>query len=737
MRTPMSIGRLFAGHKSKWVTLAVWILLALVLSLLLPSVNSQENNNAPNLPAASPSNQAEAIIEREFPSTDGIPALIVWVREGGLQAEDITGLQQLTERIELEPLAHQQGVVPLHRLPLRAIQAQLSEDQSTLILPILFQESADAGQLKESLHTFKQLVSEQFGYDPFETSTDSASVLSARVTGPAGISVDATGLFEDADFLLLLGTVLLVLLILLLIYRSPVLAILPLIGVGFAYLVISPILGAMAHQGWITVDAQGIAIMTVLLFGAGTDYCLFLIARFRQVLSEVEDKSTALLRAFKESSGAIAMSGVTVMIAMLALIFARYGAYERFAIPFSISILIMVIASLTLVPALLAIFGRTAFFPFIPRTPEMQAARALKQGKPLPSSKKQLSRNKLGQLVISKPWTIVIVTIILLSGLALANTQVRFTYDLLSSFPEDMESREGFATIGEKFSPGQLAPVQVIVDTEGKEIDLAERLAALPFVDQVSEPAQGQQNPQILAYDIQFNINPYSAEAMAHIPHIRETVQQALERAGIPQSEELVWIGGQTAEQYDTQVTGDRDSRVIMPIVIGMIALLLVIYLRSIMATIYLVATVILSYFSALGLGWLIIHYGLGAEAISGAIPLYSFVFLVALGEDYNIFMISSIWKKRKSMPLKQAIKEGVGETGSVITSAGLILAGTFAVLATLPIQVLVQFGIITAIGVLLDTFIVRPLLVPALTVLFGRFAFWPGQYQEIQEAEK
>jgi RND superfamily putative drug exporter len=183
-------------------------------------------------------------------------------------------------------------------------------------------------------------------------------------------------------------------------------------------------------------------------------------------------------------------------------------------------------------------------------------------------------------------------------------------------------------------------------------------------------------------------------------------------------------------------MAGEHDAKLIIPVVIGLITLLLLVYLRSVVATVYLIATVILSYFSALGLGWIIIHYGLGAEAIQGAIPLYSFVFLVALGEDYNIFMISSIWQKRKQMPLKQAIKEGVGETSSVITSAGLILAGTFAVLATLPIQVLVQFGIITAIGVMLDTFIVRPFLVPAITTLLGKWAFWPGKQQIVTEEQ-
>jgi RND superfamily putative drug exporter len=226
-------------------------------------------------------------------------------------------------------------------------------------------------------------------------------------------------------------------------------------------------------------------------------------------------------------------------------------------------------------------------------------------------------------------------------------------------------------------------------------------------------------------------MNPYSAEAMARIPDLRRTAENALSQAGVTNAADRVWIGGQTAEQYDNKAAGDRDTRVVIPVVIGLIALLLLLYLRSIAATVYLVLTVILSYFSALGLGWLVVHYAMGADAIQGAIPLYSFVFLVALGEDYNIFMISSIWRKSRRMPLRQAIREGVRETGSVITSAGLILAGTFAVLATMPIQVLVQFGIITAIGVLLDTFVVRPFLVPAITALLGRRAFWPGKLQE------
>ena len=531
----------------------------------------------------------------------------------------------------------------------------------------------------------------------------------------------------------MIATVLLVLILLLLIYRSPILALIPLIGVGFAYMVTSPILGFMADQGIITVDSQSIAIMTVLLFGAGTDYCLFIISRFRQLLWHEPVKRKALFQAITGSSGAIAMSGFTVVLSLFALLLAQYGAYQRFAVPFSLSILIMFIASLTLVPALLAIFGRGSFYPFIPRTPEMQAERARKKGKPVPAPHKE-KESWIGRIVTTKPWTVVLVALVLLGGLATFSSQIKFTYDLLSSFPEDVPSREGFTIIGEQFSEGELAPVRLMVDSGGKSLDLDERLKALTYVDQVSEPQNGAENSNIIGYEIRLSMNPYSMEAMQHIPDLRGIAEASLQEAGVSNPAEAVWISGQTATQYDTEVAGEHDAKIIIPVVIGLIAFLLLVYLRSIVATVYLIATVILSFFSALGLGWIIIHYGLGADAIQGAIPLYSFVFLVALGEDYNIFMISSIWQKRKKMPLKQAIREGVGETSSVITSAGLILAGTFAVLATLPIQVLVQFGIITAIGVMLDTFIVRPFLVPAITTLLGKWAFWPGKVHNITD---
>ncbi len=324
--------------------------------------------------------------------------------------------------------------------------------------------------------------------------------------------------------------------------------------------------------------------------------------------------------------------------------------------------------------------------------------------------------------------TIIIVTVILLGALAAFAPKIKFTFDILSSFPEDMTSREGYTLVEKNFSPGELAPVQIIVDTDGKDIDLQKDLEKLNFAASVDEKRVGEKDEAIQLYQLDFKDNPYAAESLDNIPKIKDKAIALLEDAGVSDAKDRVWIGGETASQYDEMKVIEDDEKIIMPVIIALIALLLLVYLHSITATLYLIATVILSYFSALGLGWIVLHYGMGIDAIQGSIPLYTFVFSVALGVDYNIFMVSEVWQRRKHKNLKTAVSEGVKYTGSVITSAGLILAGTFAVLATLPIQVLVQFGIITAIGVLLDTFIVRPLLVPALTMKFGRAAFWPGK---------
>ncbi|AQQ52183.1 MMPL family transporter [Planococcus lenghuensis] len=719
-------GNAVAGPKSRWVTVVVWVLIVAVLSAVWPQVNEEEAGGNDLLPADAMSSEAAAISEEQFSNGAGVPLLVVWHRPGGLTEADAAAVQELYADLQDRPLAEQSLVPDFASLPLPALFEAASADREALTTPVFFDAEAMTEELQPALEDLESRIATLTSDEVFTEDIDEAG-LHVRFTGPVGIQRDATELFSQADVTLLLATVALVLVLLVLLYRSPILALVPLVGVGFAYGVISPLLGFLADRGWITVDAQAVSIMTVLLFGAGTDYCLFLVSRYRDELRTERDKYMALKLAIVNSGGAIAVSALTTAAGLLTLGLAYYASYDRFAVPFSTAIIIMGIAVLTLLPALLAILGRSAFFPFVPRTEEMTREREEQKGKKV---RRLRTRSRIseaaGRLVTKKPWPVILICLIVLGGLALAALRIETTYGVLDSFPEDMPSREGFALIADHYPPGEIAPASVIVDTQGTEVSLDETLLNIDGVESISGPRTGEENPDIIRYDVTFDVDPYSAEAVALVPELQNAVQETLQEAGADGAE--VWIGGETAVLYDTEQITSRDQAVIIPVILTIIALLLLVYLRSVTAMLYLLATVVLSYFSALGLGWLVIHYGMSEPALQGLIPLYAFVFLVALGGDYNIFMISSIWKNRERMPLKEAIAEGVSETSSVITSAGLILAGTFAVLAVLPLQVLVQFGTVTAIGILLDTFVVRPLLVPAITMVCGKYAFWPGK---------
>lgn len=721
-------GEIMGGKKSRWVVLGLWLAFAVVLAFVFPQVNSVENYSGEDLPEDEMSIEASALIDEEFSSDAGLPLLIVWYKDAGLEMSDIQNIQSLYGELAENPLQNQKSIPPFAELPPQALMGSLSENGKSIVTPIFFEETIDTDVLKENYEEIKEITQDITGENPYDTESLSEDSLHARFSGPAGISVDATDLFASADFKLMTATVIIILVILLVIYRSPILAVIPLVVVSIAYLVVSPVLGWMAESGWIDKDAQSIAIMIVLLFGAGTDYCLFLITRYRDVLLEEENKFFALAKAVRESTGAIAMSGLTVVIGLATLGLADYGAFQRFAVPFSLGVLITGFAVITLLPAVLAILGRTAFWPFIPRTVDMAKEYAVQKNKPY-KEPKQNHRFMLGvgNFATNNPWLVIILTGIILITLAFASTNIKYNYDLLSSFPDDMDSVEGFTLIEENFSAGELAPVKVIVDTEGKDINISEELAALPYVAVVGDVQTGENNANYQLYEVDLNKNPYSNEAMDDVEQMKEDMKDIL--ADVEIGEANFWIGGETSEQIDARDVQAADERLIEPVMIIIIFLVLVIYLRALVTAIQLMATVIVSFFAALGAGWLIITGILGHEAMASSIPLYSFVFIIALGNDYNIFMISDVWKNRKrGLGLKESIAKGVASTGAVITSAGLILAGTFGVLATLPIQLLVQFGIVTAIGVLLDTFIVRPLLVPALITVFGRLSYWPGK---------
>ncbi|MEH7109419.1 MMPL family transporter [Bacillus sp. JJ1764] len=725
--------RAIISRRGRWVTVGIWIVLVGILSSTFPNVNKLADNSAANLPKSAMSMRAAKIVAEQFPNNNGTPLLLVWYRAEGLTDQDYQVVSKLYQHLQKTPLTEQSNIPPLSNMPLVALKGLSSEDHTTIITPIFMKKNASTDDLSSDLKTLKAKLVTFQSKSIFDEDLHHKG-LHVRFSGPVGIATDATKLFSKADVTLLISTVALVLILLILLYRSPVLAIVPLIGVGFAYGAISPILGFLAKHDIIIIDSQAISIMTVLLFGAGTDYCLFLISKYREVLFEEPDKYKALQRAKHHTGGAIFISAITVVLSLFALYFADFGSYQRFATPFSLAILIMGVVALTLLPALLAIIGRVSFYPFIPRTEKMILELEERKGRKLKRREVHGRFGKvLGRWVTVKPWTVIMVSVLILGILASFAPRIQYTQNLIESFPADMPSREGFEIMAKHFSPGELAPVRIIVKTDEKNIDFKQKLSNLSYVAQVSEPTVGTKNHEYRSFEIFLKYDPYETKSVNLIPEISKQVSATLKEAGINPKDHY-WIGGETSTLFDTKKVTTNDYKVIVPIVIAIISLLLLLYLRSIVAMVYLILTVLLSYVSALGAGWLLIHYGLNIPAIQGLIPLYSFVFLVALGEDYNIFMISSIWKYKETHSHKQAISLGVNETSSVITSAGLILAGTFAVLATLPIQVLLQFGIVTAIGVILDTFVVRPLLVPAITTVLGRYAFWPGKLWRVDE---
>jgi RND superfamily putative drug exporter len=400
-------------------------------------------------------------------------------------------------------------------------------------------------------------------------------------------------------------------------------------------------------------------------------------------------------------------------LALLALLLAVYGSDHRLAIPFAVGVAMTAIAALTFVPALLALLGRVAFYPFVPAP-----------GKARPRARGGL----LSGIAVGRPAAVAIGAAAVLIALASFAPRIRTSYDLLTALPASSPARQGFGLLARTYGPGSLSPLTVLVVGQGP--DVATALGRVPGVRSVDAPTLGTDGAQrVAAYQVTLATNPLSNGAMAAVPALRRAAEDAL--GGTPAK---VYVAGATAQNLDSADLVARDTAVVIPVVLALVALLLVLYLRSGMAAAYLVATVVLSFAASLGLGWIVLHYLLGVQSLSGGLVLYAFVFLVALGEDYNIFMISRIWEERRRRPMPLAVAEGARTTGAVITAAGLILAGTFAVLTALPLQIMLEFGVVTALGVLVDTFIVRSALVPAITVLLKDRALWPRRAPLVAE---
>jgi RND superfamily putative drug exporter len=541
-----------------------------------------------------------------------------------------------------------------------------------------------------------------------ETANEGADGMVTHLTGPAGNAADSAKAFEGIDTTLLLATVVVVVVILLFTYRSPVLWLLPVMSALVALMAAQGVIYLAAEYGGVDVNTQSRSILTVLVFGAGTDYALLLVARYREELRRHHDRHEAMAEALHRAGPAIIASAGTVVLGMLCLLAAQMNSTQGLGPVAAIGVAVGVLAMVTLLPALLVIFGRWIFWPVRPL-----------EGTPEPTATGIWA--KIGTAISRRPRVVWIGTAAVLAVMSLGF--VGFDVHGLTtaeSFRGTPDSIRGDTVVAEHFESDAGNPLVVVTSADAAS-DVKDALAGTDGVTDIGEPvAQGDQ----VLLQAGLTDPPISDAAFATVERVRDAVH-AVDPASL--------VGGNSALNLDVQDASSRDNTVVIPLVLIVVFLILAALLRAVLAPLLLIATVVLSFGAALGVTALVSEHILGVSSADSSFPLFVFVFLVALGIDYNIFLMTRVREEALLIGTRRGALVGLSATGGVITSAGLVLAGTFSVLASLPLTFLTQMGFAVAFGVLLDTIIVRSVLVTALNLDLGDRMWWPSRLSHSQ----
>jgi RND superfamily putative drug exporter len=634
---------------------------------------------------------------KAFDQSETVPAVVVWTADG----ERFTADRREEATRAVAALAGEPGVVG------RPSPALLSDDREAL--QAVVQLEPDLGdELPTALDAVRQAAGDVPG-------------TRAQIAGPAASQADLSDAFAGIDGLLLGVALGAVLLILLLVYRSVLLPFLIILGSVLALGLACAVVYALAERDVVRVDGQVQGILSILVIGAATDYALLLAARFREELAVRGDRAAEAVAAVRRSCGAITASAATVALGLLALLAGDLTNNRALGPVGAIGIVCSVLTTLTFLPAALALLGRTAYWPSRPKPPQESA-----QGSGV--------WRRVGGLVSARPRRTWAVTALLLAVCAaFAPSLSSKGVPLDEIFVNDAPSVAAQRTVGEHFPGGSGNPAIVIADAgRAEEVTAAARategVASAGAVSASGRPGAGK--PLVadgrVRVDVTLRAAADSEAAKATVERLRENVH-AVPGAG-------ALVGGYTAQQYDTQQTAARDRTVIVPIVLGVILLILTVLLRSLLVPVLLVATVGLNFLATLGVSALVFRHLLGFGGTDASVPLYGFVFLVALGVDYNIFLMSRVREEALAHGNRRGVLRGLTTTGGVITSAGVVLAATFAALMVIPLAFLVQIAFIVAFGVLLDTLVVRSLLVPALMIDIGPRAWWPSALARREE---
>lgn len=688
--TRRGIAWLVCGRRAKWLVVLFWLLVIVVAAPLAQKLTDAQENDAESwLPGSAESTQVLAVSAEFRP--EAIPAVVVYAREDGLTARDRARIA--------EDVRQAKG--------LRAHGIRGAETRGPV-----YDEKPGA----RAAQVFVPITMDAEGWERIGPAVDSirkrvgkgGDGLSVHITGPGGTAADSAEAFEGIDSTLLFSAAGIVVVILLLTYRSPTLLLAPLISVITALFTAQALVYLLAAHADLTVNGQSAGILTVLVFGAGTDYALLLVARYREELRRHEDRHEAMALALHRAGPAVLASGATVVLSMLVLLAAEMNSTRGLGPVAAIGVAVGLLAMLSLFPALLVIFGRWFFWPLVPHL-----------GSPEPTERGLWART--GRRIARRPrltWGVTAAALALLSlGLLQLRAEGLSNADAFTDKPDSVTGQEIQA---EYFPAGSGDPL-VIVANEARDDEVAKAVSETRGVVATSvgrPPGTKDVYEDQVLFEATATDPSDSAAAKDTVERVRDAVH------AVPGADAKV--GGGTAALLDMDRATAHDNKLVIPLVLIVVLLTLGVLLRAVVAPLLLIATVVLSFAAALGLSALAFRHLFDYAAETTDFPLFVFVFLVALGIDYNIFLSTRIREEAGRQGTRAGVLTGLAATGAVITSAGLVLAGTFAALGTLPLVAFAEIGFAVALGVLLDTFVVRSVLVTSLFLDVGPRVWWP-----------
>lgn len=674
---------LVTGRRSKFIPLVGGIVASIIL-LTFGGDPATTDDRTVGMPKEAES--AEVIRQQEsLPDSGQAPAIVVYSRaEGKLGPEDERKIS--SDRQQLAEIALGGTVAPAVDAP--------DQKAALLVVPLEAVPEGGGGEGSDRLKLEVEEIRAIVG-DGLPDGTKS------EVTGPAAFQVDLSAVFEGADTRLLMATALVVALLLLITYRSPWLWLVPLTVIALADQVVLALISILSRNSELMVDGATSGVVSVLVFGAGTNYALLLVARYREELRRIDDRHEAMWAAVRHAAPAIIASSGTVALSLATLYFAELPLDRNIGIAGAIGIVTAVVFVLGMLPPALLLFNRRLFWPAVPRF-----------GSEDPATAGFWSR--LGKAVTGSPVVVTLASVGLLVVLALGNLGGEVGLSETEQLRDRPDSVAGQETLARSFGPGAAEPTSVVLATA--DLPEAQRIAA--GTEGVANVRPGRSSGELAQLDVYLEDEPGSDGALRTIERLRSDLDQLSESA---------LVGGQDATDLDKRDAAAADRMLVVPLVLAVVLLILLLLLRSIVAAVLLALSNVLSWAAALGTAtWSFAHI-FGFPGIDLSVPLLSFLFLVALGVDYNIFLVTRAREEAASKPTRESIVIALATTGGVITSAGILLAAVFAVLGVLPLITLTQLGIIVGFGILLDTLLVRTVLVPAMVTLCGDRFWWPS----------